>query len=745
MFDGVSFSDNVLLFHTSASTDQSGAATTLRLASVKFTSDTVSLGKYGPYALPPEICDAQEFQHLLALNDNTIWVGGQSKSPRKRPNWPVLTYAYRLYADHAGVAANRELPPFLAQMIEAKRLLWNAMCKLCELAIEKGQTIPADVVDALATDVTTTLTAFNDSLGRSKDKIPFPKDDSKHIPAQRVGAYFSFVARLNHLAKEGKPVPEGLEARVDSVLKQHPYDWTHFRAFEREIISIGAELTKSMAIPTSIAEPVIRTYQSVFKRRRTLKMKGFDGVPHQKDSRWFNWFHEFSFRSGGLKVAHLNLKGSSTLRFGDPVSPEISGHALMKGRKATLRTLRPITFTIEGQEVTFAMMMHRPLPANGLLKQWRLLYRDGKYAVNFMLEIPPYTEAILGAGGVAGLDLNWRVLPSGGILLGMLTDGNEDTLIVFDMDRSAHATDEGGMIETYSEGGFRVVSLGVGPSRWGKNNIRKSVNYGVPDTFDGARQIRVLRDKAKDKLKIRLARMLGEEAPSYLSLCGARGLKQLAQELEAVHPEVSAEILQWVVQDADICRVTRKLSSLLDGRIKRGYDQLAHHLCRKLSKDGIKRIAIEKNFLKTVAEAEKKYQPEALQNSARYRQAVGASNMIRILEHIAAKYGITLSRREAAFTTSRCRFCGAICEFGAKRSTQCPGCSRVIDQDQNAAHNLRNAELNEINSPALQEETKQVYSWTLTIGRVSPQGEIRQKRDLLLTAKAKESVTTYAV
>jgi hypothetical protein len=74
--------------------------------------------------------------------------------------------------------------------------------------------------------------------------------------------------------------------------------------------------------------------------------------------------------------------------------------------------------------------------------------------------------------------------------------------------------------------------------------------------------------------------------------------------------------------------VTRKLSDLLDGRIKRSYDQLVHHLCRRLSEPSIKRIAIEENFLKRVAEAEKKYQPEAIQKSARYRQAIDPSNMI---------------------------------------------------------------------------------------------------------------------
>ena len=739
MFDGVTYANSVLQFHTSATADQAGAVTTLRQAGVAFTPDTVSIGKYGPFPLPAEFRETAEFQRLMELNDHSIRVSGASKSPRKRPDWPILTYAYRLYAAHDGIATDAELPPSLVQMVESKRLLWNALCQRCSQAIEAGQTVTGEVLDALSAETGATLTTFNDSLGRSKDKIAFPKDDPKLIPAQRVRAFARFTSRLHHLSVEGKPVPDGLERHVAGILEEYPYDWSHFREFERRILTISAELIKDMAIPASIAAPVISTYRSTFKRRRTMKLKGFDGIPHPKDAGQFNWFHEFSFGSGGVKVSRMNAQGSSSLRFGTPVSPAVSGHPEMKGRHATRRTLRPITFTIEGQEVTFAMMMHRTLPENGLLKMWRLLYRDGEFWVNFMLEIPPYVNATPKDAGGAGLDLNWRVLPHGGILVGMLADGSEDYMIVFDMDRSPLATDQGGMIQTSSEGGFRVVSVGVGPSRWGRNNVLKGVNYGVPDTFAGARTIRQLRDKAKDELKNRIAAAMGEKAPTYLSRCGIRGLKQMAKEVEASHPLIAADILAWDLRDQDFRRVTTKLSDLLDGRIKRGYEQLAHHLCRKLSGKGIRRIAIEENFLKVVAQAEKKYQPEALQNSARYRHAVGASGLISTMEHIGAKYGIVLSRRNAAYTTTRCRFCGAKCNFRAKRTAQCPGCSRVIDQDQNAAHNLRNAELAEDKNSAHKAEVRSVpdFTWTLTIGRVSPEGELRQKRVLALISEPK--------
>ena len=410
MFDHVSFSDGVLLFHTSPNAGQSGASTTLRLGGLAFTGDSVSIGKCGPYLLPTELREAKEFQHLLALNQDSIRVRGQSKSPRARPDWPILTYAYRLYLGHVGVPGDRELPPVLVHMIESKRLLWNALCDRFQAAIEQGQSMTAEAIDALAADVKSTLTTFNDSLGRSKHKLRFPKDDPKQIPARRVGAYSRFVAYLGHAVKEGNPVPDGLMEHVVEVLQQYPYDWQYFRTFERNILSIAAELSTSMAVPASIASPVIKAFLATFKRRRNMKMKGFDGIPHPKDARSFDWFHEEYFRSHGLSALALMAKGSSSVQFGSAVSPETSGHPLMRGRKAVLRTLRPITFILEDQNVTFGILMHRPLPANALLKQWRLLCRRGKYWANFMLEIPPYTEATSEVGGVAGLDVNWRVL-----------------------------------------------------------------------------------------------------------------------------------------------------------------------------------------------------------------------------------------------------------------------------------------------------------------------------------------------
>lgn len=747
MFNKISYSDDILKFHTSESASQCGASVALRQASIAFTTDSVTLGNYGPFALPPELKSSKGFREILDLNGGSFRVAGISRSPRKRPSWPILTYAYRLYLHHEGIATSDVLPPQISQMIEAKRTLWNTLIEHCEDAIEAGQSVTREVIDVLAKEVILALASFNDSLGRSKDKIPFPKDDPDKLPAQRLGAYARFLNRLHHLHQDRRPVPDGLEGRIAAFLKQYPYSWEPFRKFEKSIDAIGREIALKNAIPDSIAAHVIQSYRACFKRRRTMKLKGFDGIPRVKSAKEFNWVHEFSFGSGGVKVARFMTKGTSSIRLGRAEAPERTGHPLMNGRKSTKRSLLPVTFDIEGNEITFAMMMHRPLPENALLKRWRLVHREGQYWVNFMLEIPPYVEETGAAPKVAGLDLNWRVLPDRGIMIGMLTDGEDDTMIVVDMNRSSAATDDGGMLQTGVEGGFRIVSMGVGPSRWGRNNTRKGRNFGIADTLDGLRAIRQLRDKAKDDLKIRIEKAMGGQTPSHLSACGVRGLKKMADEVEENFPAVADEIRGWATKDQDLYRVLEKASRLLDGRMERGYEQLARYICRNLAQKGIRRISMEETFLEKIAEAEKKYQPVALQKSARYRQAVGLSRFINILSQIGAKFGITLDRNHGAYTTTKCRFCGEKCEFGQGRTAQCPGCSRLIDQDQNAAHNLRNIGISLLNGDVETAGTKEDPStsartptWTLTIGRISINGELKQKRDLLLSVRPQAAI-----
>lgn len=737
MFDRVTYSNGILEFHTADFASQAGAATALRQSSMAFTDKTVTLGSYGPFPLPTEFRAGSDFQRMIASCGGNARVTGLSKTPRKRPGWPMLTYAYRLYLDHKGVAVSRVLPDALRHIVETKAALWNAMVARCEQTIEAGQPVPAEAIDALAVEVKAALTVFNDALGRSKDKIAFPQDEPTEVPAKRFDAYARFKFRLEHIGKEGKPVPEGMLDRLRTFVEQYPYNWEPLHVFERSIESVGKEIAAAKSIPDKIARPVIEAFRACFKRRRTQKVKGFVGLPRTKDVRRFNWFHEEPFRSGGLEVPRFVAKGIVPLRFGPPAPAATTGHPEIKGLRAQLRTLQPVTFRIEGHEVTFAALMHRPLPKNGMLKRWRLVHRDGEYWLNFMVEVPPFVKNARAVveRDVAGLDVNWRVLPSGEILIAMLADGKDDTMITLSMDRSSAATDQGGMIVAGAEGGFRTVSLGVGPSRWGRHNVAIGVNYGIPDTFAGLRTIRHLRDTAKDELKIRIAKAMGDETPIYLTACGARGLKKMADEIEARFPETAKDIRDWSVQDRDYCRVLRKASDLLDGRLRRGYDQLAHQLCRVLAPRGIRVISIEEHFLKKIAEAEKKEQPVALQKSARYRQAVGVGRFIDILGQIGIKYGIALKRNNAMYTTALCRFCAAKCEFDGRRTMQCPGCSRVIDQDQNAAHNLRMAEITQMTQEQTVSEAAPVSGSTMivTIGRVTIDGVLKQKRDVAIS------------
>ncbi len=111
-------------------------------------------------------------------------------------------------------------------------------------------------------------------------------------------------------------------------------------------------------------------------------------------------------------------------------------------------------------------------------------------------------------------------------------------------------------------------------------------------------------------------------------------------------------------------------------------------ICKSLSSKEISALAIEKAFLKKVAESTKE-QPVAIQRGAKYRQAVGLSVFIAKLKMIATKYGISILEVTPGKTTSICMFCKSDIEFGSKRSVRRPGCQRLVDIQDNAASNIR--------------------------------------------------------
>lgn len=731
MFDRISYDGNVLLFHTAADASQSGASTTLKNGRIVLDRESVSIGQHGPFPLPRDLKEKTEFRELFS-NAPLIAVAGASKTPRTRPDWNIRNYSYRLYSHHEGIPSSGDVDEQLKSFLNAKHSLWNLLCDRCERAVDNGQTITSETLDELREHVWKELTEFNDSLGRSKDKLRFPDDDPVAQRAARVGAYWRLAGRLRHCREDSRPAPEGLEDHVISVLKQYPYDWSPFKTFEKNVRSIGKQIAAEENISDAVAGPVIASFERVFKNRRARKLKGFAGLPHRKEGKDFNWFHEAAFTSRDVTITKLLRNGVSCFSIGGPVAPPASGHPLMEGRKARLRQMRPITFQIEGEQVTFGILLHRLPDSDTLLKQWRLLCRKGKYWLNLIGEVPP-AAITPDADGVAGLDFNWRRLRDGSLLIGMLSDGKDDLMIQVDPKKSPTATDRGGMISYRAANDSRIVTMALGSSRWGRNNLQKNANYGVSDTLDGAQQIRQMRDEAKDNLKRSISVLMGNDTPPHLSRCGARGLKEIAATVQKSHLAVAQEIAAWAVKDADYLRVLRKISTLLDGRLKKGYEQLAVFLFKRLSERGIRTIAIEEKFLKRVAEAEKKYQPAALQKSARSRQALGIGQFAQILEHIGSKHGISLVRKKAAHTSSRCGHCGETILFDGKRVAECPGCKKLIDQDQNAAHNLRDAQLHDTaHTPEKVVVPTVEASWTLTIGRCSPSGEVRQTRDLLL-------------
>ena len=334
------------------------------------------------------------------------------------------------------------------------------------------------------------------------------------------------------------------------------------------------------------------------------------------------------------------------------------------------------------------------------------------------------------------MDINWRVTDDG-LLIGALHDGTETTMMYLNQEVSSRATTKGGAIQRAAHEGFRTINVGIGPSRWGRNNVRKNVNYGITDTDAGLRDIQRRSDEAIETLKRKLTLMLGDDTPSFLSQARYRGLVKLAEEIRGSYPEAADIIDEWKQKDGDMRRVYSKANALLTGRTMKAYEQLCVVICRELTAKKVSRIVIEKAILKKVAANEKKNQPVALQKSARYRQSAGLSIFVQKLKQIAPKHGKTVVEREAAYTTQNHFNCGQTIDFGHLRRKQCSRCGEVVDQDDNAAKNLRAADLDA--GTGTVEEVKGVspdaITWEFSVARVAINGEIKQKRKVVIVVE----------
>ncbi len=682
--------------------------------------------------------------------DGGLYGPGISKTPSNHPKaegWRIRVQKFRAYFTHPGVETETEiaphrvdLPGWLKDSIDRQRRFRNRMVKLCNDARHACRPVDYEAfLTFLRETVFPELEAFNNSLGRSKEKISAEKlrrENPSIFHLTRFGGY------LKYLAGEGKPVPEGLAQKIFDFANTVKLDFAPINEFQRNLTAIMRQerylqertfVTAQRKDGTPYQKPVYRTltdpaeiearraelelrdwewkpvavgFAAALKRRRTMGHSFFEGWPRFTPEDSTEWGIHYYF-NGGVDASLLTGKGVRALTLQPEITPATTGRTWKPtGRRATHRQLHPaqISFrdTLSGSQFSFrfAVLRHEfPIPEGAFIKEWKLINnRSGLWLCLVVEGI--YAKPVLHSGEMGAVHIGWR------------KEGSEiSPAMVYSVDSEGREAfhrivvdEELRPEETNHHTRFR---LNMGASRQGRRSPywisakepHQRVAPGtagaiqVQDTWHGIRLAGKWRDGRKDQFKSLLAGAL-DPAPAGLKKAGARTLHQIGAEL--TDPALVKAYQAWAREDREIEELIATFSARVTARLSNGYSVLAHDICKSFEERGITSFAIQERMLAKVAKR-KKSRPDAseaeekiLEASQKNRQHAAPGQLMQKLVNIADQYGIEVVLVDNAFISRKHSDpgCNHLNPPSADRLITCEKCGRIYDQDENAARNM---------------------------------------------------------
>lgn len=639
---------------------------------------------------------------VLTANEKlpgVLHIAGMSKTPRRFPaeeGWSNAVYKYRAYFTHIGTNTDREMPQWLKDSIARQKALWNRLAWLCREARRKCSPVQtAEVIDFVQKTILPAIDAYNDALGVSKEKIRHPAKLKVEEPG--IDGLWHFVGELRGRIEKGRRVPDGLLETVVAFAEQFKPDYTPLNQFVLNFSQIAKKEAEELKLRNFEIRPIVTSFKATLDRRKTTKASWSEGWPQIKyidQPNSSDWGLHYYFNKAGVQSSLLESQdGLPDLTFGPPLSPANTGHKAMKDWRGG-RALREAQIAIPGDNkerwnFCFAVLQTRALPPNSHVKEWDLIFQNGKLWLSFVVELqlPVPVPSQL----AAGLDIGWRRTEEG-IRFGTLYEPKSWTVreLVIDLqkqpedhkDRVPFRIDLGptkcnsGCMHT-REQNFNLLRLFP---EWQKSGI-------LPNPMEIKITLQMRQDYFKDTAKILLNKHLGEAAPAWLDRAGRRGLLALKDQLKD-DPAVQEILNEWEKNDLRIGQLATEYAQRLTRRIEYGQIQVALDICRYLEKKGITRLIVEDSFLSKVAQKHDNEDPVSLKRSQKYRQLAAPGKFIVLLTNLAAKHGIRVEKLSGKNTTRICQYCNHLNPATEKEVFQCEQCHRLIKQDHNAAVNL---------------------------------------------------------
>lgn len=694
---------------------------------------TVTFGKVDPVPIPKGLTlkEGITLQFILVAPDGNLRkqkregvlrfdenrpdifrIGGHAQTERRFPaedGWTNIVYKYRAYFTHPGLKTDGEIPVWLKESVARQKEYWNHMAWLCREARRKcSPEAPEQIKAFVESTILPAIDQFNDSMGKSKDKMKHPAKLKVDTPG--VDGLWHFIGELRVRTKKELPVPEGLLDTVVKFAEQFHPDYTPLNKFMATLPETIDREAKALNLRPFEKRPISTAFKAVLDRRKTTKVSWTDGWPRIQypDSPGAgDWGIHYYFNKAGVETLLLETpKGVPGLVF-EPPAPKskLQKPDSCHGR----RQLREVEITLpSGQNsqwsYRFGILQHRPLPPNSHIKEWKLIYDDGDTRKNsklwLCLVLEVQNPVFIPSDLVASLDIGWRRTRSG-LRFGTLYEPATKTFRELTIDFGLSPRNETKRI---------LYSINMGPTHDEKRQIKLiQPGWKAGDPYLNGLEIRnylqMRRDHEKENTKLLMRQSGGDQLPDWFDKAGRRGMLRLQEEIRAEKTEKGKlaewqisvlEILdQWQKRDEEIGQMADKFGKRLVRRLADGQSEVANDVCRYLQSKGITRLVVENNFLAKMSQHHDNEDPVSLKRSQKYRQFAAVGRFVTLLKNVAAKYAIMISVHEAKNTTRICQFCNHLNPAVDKEQYQCENCHRLIKQDQNAAVNLSRFEGNE--------------------------------------------------
>jgi hypothetical protein len=750
-----SFTHGRILFNPDAGTVQFGG---LQPVGFPAFSQHVKPGRELKFRLIGPEGDARQTRSIgiRETGNGVLYSPGAARTPARRSRdsgWVNRNYRFRAFLTHPGVTSNlsshsaqgrEELPLWMKQSIERQRRFWNRLVELCDQAREHCARIDGEAVRAFVGEaVRPALRGFNEVRRVSRESISIPQSLEGARPS--VFALWRFGNYLRRLEKLGKPVPAGLADVIIAFARSSPPDFAPITRFERGFHAIVARervladrisggddadkgqkqlrpVSQSPHYPAEILtrrdelelrnwewRPVATAFQAALKRRLSTKASFFEGWPKYRPTGRPDWAIHYFLNGAPGRPALLQSRGIRGLRFDPPLTPMATGHpGLAPGSRKSERKLcrAEIGFrdalSGEKRSFSFAVLIHRDLPVDAEIKQWRLVSNREGLWLCFIVQVRVSVSE--SQGRIGAVHIGWSKNKDEVTVASIYAPGDSDKGefqdIVVDLADSPSPNDVGLP--------FRIR---MGGSRWGRRSSywvseliglrvqpSSSGAVRVEDTWAGIDRVMRWRDTQLNHWRKQI-RSCVPDAPAALDTASADALFRFANLQSNVLAD--SAVREWEQAHLEATRILAELFRRVSRRLENGYWRTAHDICQFFQSRHIIRIAIQGPILASLArQIPGHYESIAMSHARVYRHRMALGKLLLSLETVAASYGMQILKVKSYNITRRHYECGYINDLQGGAIIHCGGCGQDYPRERNALRNMVAAARMEGQGPA---------------------------------------------